>query len=49
MIGRKALVSGSYKWKVYSHRKAITLPDSFEYIVKAFVAILDLSEEQNKT
>ncbi|MDP8219313.1 MAG: tyrosine-type recombinase/integrase [Candidatus Theseobacter exili] len=38
--------TGSYEWKVYSNKKTIPLPDSFECMVNDFVSRLDLSEKR---
>lgn len=38
--------TGGYEWKVYSYKKNIALPDSFEYTVNDFVSRLKLSEKR---
>lgn len=41
-------ITGGYIWKVYSYKKAITLPDSFEQMVTDFVSRLDLSKKRKQ-
>jgi len=40
--------TGGYVWKVYSYKKAIILPDSFEQMVTDFVSRLNLSEKRKQ-